>query len=167
MRALVFSLLFLCFFTVNATEPPLGVGKTVPDWTLTTGAGEPLNYYEDSDGKVSVIIFWATWCPYCRSLMPHLDLVYRKYRSKGVKFYAIDILEDGKIDPVKYFEVKELQYTLLLEGDAIAEQFGVKGTPAVFVIDKEKNITYKRPTGTSDIMVKQNVGLKIKQALSK
>ncbi|MEM7027362.1 MAG: TlpA disulfide reductase family protein, partial [Pseudomonadota bacterium] len=162
-------ILTLSFFLISshAAEPPLGVGKIVPDFSLNTGAGESLNYYADSEDKVSVIIFWATWCPYCRSLMPHLDNVYRKYRSKGVKFYAIDILEDGKIDPIEYFDVQKLRFTLLLEGDSVAEQFGAKRTPGVYVIDKEKKIVYKRPAGSSDVMVKQNVDLRIKQALAK
>ena len=167
MRHLIFLTLSFFLVTGHAAEPPLGVGKTAPDWSLTTGEGETLNYYEDSDAKVSVIIFWATWCPYCRTLMPNLDIVYRKYRSKGVKFYAVDVFEDGKIDPLEYFEVKQLRYPLLLDGDPVAEQFGVKRTPAVFVVDKEKKIVYKRPTGANDVMVKQNVDLRIKQALAK
>ena len=162
-------IIFLSFFLMSAqaAEPPLGVGKIAPDWALTTGDGETLSYYEDSETKVSVIIFWATWCPYCHSLMPHLDNVYRKYRSKGVKFYAISILEDGKIDPLEYFSAKQLRYKLLLDGDSVAEQFGVKRTPSVFVVDKEKKIVYKKPAGGSDVMVKQNVDLRIKQALAK
>ena len=161
-------LLILGFYlaTGYAAEPPPGSGDTVPDWSLTTGEGERLNYYEDSEGKVSVIIFWATSCIYCHSLMPQLDIVYRKYRSKGVNFYAIDVPEEGKIDPVEYFEAKQLSYTLLLDGDEVAEQFGVKRKPAVFVVDKERKIIYKRPTGGSDVMVKQNVDLRIKQALA-
>lgn len=161
-------ILVLGFFLVKgyAAEPPLGVDSTVPDWSLTTGEGERLNYYEDSEGKVSVIIFWATSCIYCHSLMPHLDIIYRKYRSKGVKFYAIDVPEEGKIDPIEYFAAKQLSYTLLLDGTQVAEQFGIKRKPAVFVIDKEKKIVYKRPTGGSDVMVKQNVDLRIKQALA-
>lgn len=167
MRHILFLILVLFLVTGHAAEPPLGLGNTVPDWSLTSGEGELLNYYEDSEGKVSVIVFWATSCIYCHSLMPHLDIVYRKYRSKGVKFYAIDVPEEGKIDPVEYFEAKQLSYTLLLDGVQVAEQFGIKRKPAVFVVDKDKKIIYKKPTGASDVMVKQNVDLRIKQALTK
>ena len=167
MRHILFLILVLFLVTDHAAEPPLGLGNTVPDWSLTSAEGELLNYYEDSEGKVSVIVFWATSCIYCHSLMPHLDIVYRKYRSKGVKFYAIDVPEEGKIDPVEYFEAKQLSYTLLLDGNQVAEQFGIKRKPAVFVVDKDKKIIYKKPTGASDVMVKQNVDLRIKQALAK
>ncbi len=167
MRKILFVALSFYLLAGNAVATPLGIGKTVPDWNLTSGEGQALNYYEDSNEKVSVIIFWATSCIYCHSLLPQLDVIYRKYRSKGVKFYAVDALGDGKIDPLEYFEAKQLRYTLLLDGDQLAEQFGVKRTPAVFVVDKEKNVVYKRPTGASDVLVKQNVDLRIKQALAK
>jgi thiol-disulfide isomerase/thioredoxin len=151
----------------HADELPLNIGGTAGNWSLQTNQSETLDYYQDSEGKVSVIIFWASWCPYCATLMPHMEVMYRKYRSKSVKFYAIDIYEDGKIDPVKYFEDKGFTYTMLLDGDDVAKQYGVKGTPGVYVVDKEKKVVYKRPAGVNDVMVKQNVDLRIRQALAK
>lgn len=160
---IIFSLLPLA----PAWSQPLNVGSTAPDWSLQTGEDGTIDYYQDSDNKVSVVLFWATWCPYCATLMPHLEVIYRKYKNKGLKFYAIDIYEDGKIDPAEYFTNKEYTYTLLLNGDLIAEDYGVKGTPGLYVVDKDKKIIYKRPAGVSDVLVKQNVDLKIKQAIAK
>ena len=163
-----FIILFLALAPVSATwAEPLNVGSTAPDWSLKTKEGETINYYQDSENKVSIILFWATWCPYCATLMPHLEVVFRKYRNKGLKFYAVDIFEDGKLNPVEYFAGKEFSYTLLLDGDGVASDYGVKGTPGLFVIDKDKKIIYKRPGGVSDVLVKQNVDLKVKQALAK
>ena len=151
----------------HADELPLNIGGTAPNWTLQTSKSESLDYYQDSEDNVSVIIFWASWCPYCATLMPQMEVIYRKYRNKGVKFYAVDIYEDGKLDPVSYFESKGFTYTMLLEGDEVASQYGVKGTPGVYVVDKEKKVVYKRPAGVSDVMVKQNVDLRIRLALAK
>jgi thiol-disulfide isomerase/thioredoxin len=163
-----FIILFLAFIPLSsAWSEPLSVGSTAPDWSLKAKGGETIDYYQDSDNKVSVILFWATWCPYCATLMPHLEVIFRKYRNKGLKFYAIDIYEDGKLNPVEYFESREFTYTLLLEGDEIANQYGVKGTPGLYVVDKDKKIIYKRPGGVSDVLVKQNVDLRVKQALAK
>ena len=146
---------------------PLAIGGTAEDWSLTNNKGEVVDYYKDSEGKVSVILFWGTWCPYCPSLMPHLEVVYRKYRSKGLKFYAINFKEDGKIDPIQYFKDRKFSYTQLLDGDEVADSYGVRSTPAVYVLDKEKKVVYKRPSGVGDVLVKQNVELRVKQALAK
>ena len=149
-----------------AWSQPLTIGSTATNWSLQTKEDKTIDYYQDSEDKVSVILFWATWCPYCPSLMPHLEAVYRKYRNKGLKFYAIDIYEDGKIDPVELFERKEFSYTLLLQGDLVAEDYAIRGTPSLYVIDKDKKIIYKRPGGIDDALVAQNVGLKIKHAIA-
>lgn len=167
MRILFILLFSLLSFSSSFAAPPLTIGGTAENWTLNNKAGETVDYYQDSEDKVSVIIFWATWCPYCATLMPHLEIVYRKYRSKGVKFYAVDINEDGKLNPIEYFDSKGYTYTMLQNGDEVAKQYGVKGTPAVYVIGKDKKVVYKRPSGVSDVLVKQNVGLRIKQALAK
>jgi thiol-disulfide isomerase/thioredoxin len=151
----------------SAYAAPLTVGETAENWVLETKEGGSLDYYQDSEGEVSVILFWATWCPYCASLMPHLEEVYRNYRDKGLRFYAVDIFEDGDIDPVSYFDKQGYTYKMLLLGDLVADEYGVKGTPGVYVIDKEKKIVYKRPSGASDVSVKQNISLRIEQALAK
>lgn len=167
MRTLLILSISFLIFSNSVFAAPLNFGGTAENWVLETKDGESLDYYQDSEGQVSVILFWATWCPYCATLMPHLEVLYRKYRNKGLKFYAIDIYEDGKIDPIEYFDSKKFSTTLLLNGDKVAEQYGVKGTPAVYVIGKDKKVVYKRPSGVTDVLVKQNVNLRIKQALSK
>jgi thiol-disulfide isomerase/thioredoxin len=161
----VLGLSFILFSTAYAA--PLNIGGTAGDWELQSKDGDTVTYYADSEDKVSVIIFWATWCPYCATLMPHLEIIYRKYRNKGVKFYAIDVYKDGAIDPISYFEQREFSYTMLLDGDEVASQYDAKGTPSVYVIGKDKKVVYKRPGGVSDVLVKQNVDLRIKQALAK
>lgn len=160
-------LIFLVSTTLTTSATSLNFGDEVPDWSLKNSSGEVVDYYDETDKKISVILFWATWCPYCETLMPHLEVIHRRYRSKGVKFYAINIFEDGEIDPVAYFTNKKYTYLQLLDGDELAEKFGVRGTPALYVVDKNKKVIYKRPGGVSDILVKQNIDLKIKSALRK
>ena len=160
-------LLILLFSTSLAcADSPSSVGDTATNWTLQSSETESLDYYQDSEGKVSVVLFWATWCPYCARLMPHLQEVYQEYKDEGLQFYAIDIFEDGDIEPVRYFEKKGFTYTLLLLGDLVADEYGVKGTPGLFVIDKNKKIIYKRKSGTKDSVVKKDIRLLIKQALA-
>jgi len=125
------------------------------DWTLSDAAGTSLNYYADSNDSASVILFWATWCPFCRSLMPHLQQVADEFEDRTVKFYALNVWEDG--DPDKYFQEKEFTFQLLLLADLVAEDYGVLGTPGLMVMDKSHRIVYKRQSGENDIDVKAAV----------
>ena len=152
---LAFLITFYCFSPVYAMS--LGFGDVAPNWTLPTDDNEALEYYPDSEGKVSVILFWATWCPYCAKLMPHLQKVYDKYRDKGLRLYAVDVFEDDNTDPIQYYTEKGYTFNLLLYGDSVAELYGVEGTPGLFVVNKNKKIIYLRKSGAGDEEVEQDL----------
>jgi thiol-disulfide isomerase/thioredoxin len=46
-----------------------------------------------SDGEVTIVHFWATWCAPCRIEMPVLDTFYRKHHAQGLAMLAISIDE--------------------------------------------------------------------------
>ena len=160
---LVLLISFITFLPVYAG--PLSIGDTAPNWTLPNPSDDALEYYLDSEDKVSIILFWATWCPYCAKLMPHLQAVYQKYRDKGLRLYAIDIYEDGDLDPVSYFVRRGYTFNLLLYGDSIADLYGIKGTPGLLLVDKNKKIIYTRKSGANEEQVKQDIEQLIEQNL--
>ncbi len=109
------------------------------DWTLVAADGQAINLNDESQKQTTVLLFWATWCPYCKALMPHLQSVVLEYGDK-VKILAINIMEDG--DPVEFIESAGYDFTLLLNGDDVADTYGVTGTPGVFVVDYNRVIRF-------------------------
>ena len=117
-----------------------------PDWTLMAADGQVINLNNESQKQATVLLFWATWCPYCKAMMPHLQSVVLEYGGK-VRVLAISIMEDGY--PVEFIENAGYYFTLLPNGDAVAETYGVTGPPAVFVVDHNQIIRFdlrKLPT---------------------
>ncbi len=110
-----------------------------PDWTLVAADGQAINLNDESQNQTTVLLFWATWCPYCKALMPHLQSVVLEYGDK-VKVLAINIMEDG--DPVEFIENAGYDFTLLPNGDDVADTYGVSGTPGVFVVDHNRVIRF-------------------------
>jgi thiol-disulfide isomerase/thioredoxin len=129
--------------------------ELAPDWTLPGVEGAPLNFYQHSADRPAVILFWATWCPYCRQLMPHLEKLRQEFVSDGVNFYALDIWEDG--DPVAYMKENGYGFQLLLNADEVAKTYGVKGTPGLFVVDANRAVLYVRKPGGSPTRVESDV----------
>lgn len=141
-----------------------GLGEMVSDWTLSDSSGEKLNYYQNSEGKVSVLLFWATWCPYCRSLMPHLQEVANVHKDKPIRFYALNIWEED--DPVSYMKDRGFTFKLLLAAEVVADKYDVRGTPGLFVVDKDHRVLYKRLSGMDDFEVKLLVNEAIHEAMA-
>ncbi len=58
------------------------VGQPVPDFRLTMLDGTTVSL-EQLRGQVTVINFWASWCPSCQEEMPDLEQVWETLRRSG------------------------------------------------------------------------------------
>ena len=101
------------------------------DWTLNNLSGEAITL-SDYQGRPTLLIFWATWCPYCKKLLPGVAELNDKYESLGLKVLAVNIKEDWK--PEVYWQNFGYKFDTVLEGDEVAEIYGVKGTPGIVFI---------------------------------
>lgn len=116
-------LLFALAGAVQAAEP----------FRLQTPAGDTVEFTGKSQPPATILLFWATWCPYCKALMPHLQSVIDQY-GDDVRLLAISVKEDG--DPAAFMKEAGYDWTLLMNGDEVAKTYGVSGTPGLFVVDR-------------------------------
>lgn len=138
--------------TVRAVAcPALEIGDIAPDWEVARPGGERVSFHADSGGSVSVVLFWATWCPFCRTLMPHLQKLADEFVGKQVRFYALNVWEDA--DAAAHMRKHGFTFELLLAAEAAAQAWGVKGTPGLFVIGTDRRVRYLRRSGEDDLDV--------------
>jgi thiol-disulfide isomerase/thioredoxin len=110
---------------------------------------QPIHFDPGHMQRPAVLLFWATWCPYCKALMPYVQHVLDAAGAQRLDVYAIDIKEDDDADPAAELRQRGLTFTLVRDGDSIAEQYGVKGTPGLFLVDAQGRIVYRRIGGDS------------------
>ena len=115
----------------------LEIGKKAPNFTLETLEGETVSL-EDYRGKIVLINFWATWCPYCRDEMPDLQKLYDNNKDDDFIVLAIDVAEEKSLAE-KYIKEGGYTFPVLLDKDgAVAyKKYLVGGLPASFFIDKD------------------------------
>ncbi|MFT5084323.1 MAG: thiol-disulfide isomerase/thioredoxin [Lentisphaeria bacterium] len=153
LSLLIFSTLaIICgSWVVSSEESP-----QAPNWVVGLTDGRQLSlYHETGSGQKVVAIFWASWCSYCRELLPKLSSVYAAADHQKVKFVAMNIWEDG--DPAAYLANNSIDLPLTLHADNIAVKYGVKGTPGVFVVGPNNKILYQRQPGESSEQVVASV----------
>ena len=84
-------------------------------------------------GKVVLVNFWATWCQPCKIEIPWLIEFNEKYGPKGLVILGVAMDDEGKkaVEPFvqkQQFTVNgqpaQMNYTILLGSDKIADKFG-------------------------------------------
>lgn len=146
------ALLLFGLFAANAFAQPGA------QFTLTRSSGTDVTLPEEQHG-VGIYLFWASWCPYCQALMPHLQSVVDEY-GEDVTVYALNFRDEK--DPVEYMEQRGFDFVLFPEADSVAESWGVRGTPAVYVMDAAGTVCFDRyelavgnPSGWDDMSHRQ------------
>jgi len=99
---------------------------------------DPLNL-EKLRGKIVVLEFWATWCPPCRTTIPHLNEMYGTYKDKGVAFIS---LTDEPREKVEAF-AKEMKMAYPLGGGSqTGRAYNVRSIPHAFIIDPSGEVVW-------------------------
>jgi thiol-disulfide isomerase/thioredoxin len=114
--------------------------RIAPEWTLQSASGESITLSEIAAQQPVIVLFWATWCPYCKALMPHIQSIRLEY-SDQVRVLAVHFRDD-KGDPVAFVNNAGYDFTLLLDGGEVAELNEVWGTPGLFIIDTDRVIRF-------------------------
>ncbi len=144
LRPIASALLGLCLVLAagQADADNVVPGMTAPAFTLETPDGAEFSFPADRQGQAGILLFWATWCPYCKAVMPHLQQIVEDYSDYGVEVYAIDFKDDG--DPVEMMEELGYDFIVLPLGDLVADEYGVLSAPGILVVDQAGTVVYRR-----------------------
>ncbi len=136
-----------------AAEPTLKAGDPAPK--LQTGKwiqGEPVKNFEK--GKAYLVEFWATWCPPCRTSIPHLNEVHNKFKDKGLVVIGMDCWErdESLVAPFVKKMGDKMTYRVALDDKSSnkkgqmartwMEAAGRDGIPSAFLVDTKGVIAW-------------------------
>src|SRR4051812_42277418 len=126
----------------------------VADLTLKTLDGRTL-HSRDWKGKVTLVNFWATWCPPCREEIPDLIKLQERYKDQ---LQIIGVSSDeGPVSDVEAF-VKEhhMNYAIVMETPELTKAFpGIFALPTTFVVDQDVKMVQKHVGLLNPALVEQ------------
>jgi len=155
-------LMLIFSLSCSDTKPPDMARKTkdpaAPDFSLKNLSGQNFKL-SSQKGKPVLLIFITTWCPTCRSEIPHYKKIYETFGKHSLEVAMIDIQESR--ETVSRFASKhQIPFTVLLDerGD-VAASYGIVGVPAMILIDRDGNIL-SREYMAMDMLLETTLGKK-------
>ena len=122
------------------------------------------SYLKNSNHRLTIINFWATWCPPCIEELPSLNRLAIIFEEKGIAILAIsmdrgdekklaDFLKQKGGDKLKFFQDKNW---------SAGKSLPIKGLPVTLIVKNNKTetkIIYKHegPLVWDSIEVKNNI----------
>ncbi len=98
---------------------------------------------ESLKGKVVLVNFWATWCPYCRKEMPAIVTFWQQHQAEGFEVLAVSV-DDPPEKIAEYMKDKGYGFTAAAMDQTVLNTFGgVSTVPTSFIVDRDGIIRHK------------------------
>lgn len=139
----LFITLWLCLYVVAAQG--VGFGDKAPAWSgIDLVDGSQIEFPEILNNKPAVLVFWATWCPYCKVFMPYVKAIQADYAKFGVQIISFNALERGIGNPKAYVDSLNFPFVAIAEADNIAERYNVQFIPGLMIVNGDGTVVYRR-----------------------
>ncbi|MGD8742788.1 MAG: redoxin domain-containing protein [Granulosicoccaceae bacterium] len=117
-------------------------GKPVPlVLDLYTAEGEQVTR-RDYRGKVTVVNFWASWCPPCVEEIPSLNRLRDKMQGEAFELISVNYAEDEQVIR-QFLQHVNVDFPVLLDTDGkVSARWNVFAFPSTFVIGPDGRIHY-------------------------
>jgi thiol-disulfide isomerase/thioredoxin len=123
-------------FTPN-DEGLIPVGQKAPAFTAERVGGGRVSVGE-GEAEVTMLVFFATWCPHCQDEAPVMSELESQY--EGLQMVMVGI--DGEDNPEKvqqFVEEYDIESPAVYD-PALGPEYGVSGYPTTYVLDGENRV---------------------------
>ena len=110
-------------------------GSPAPPFTLAARGGQAVSLAQYK-GQVVMINFWASWCGPCRTEMPLLESIYKKYNKMGFTMLGVNV-EPNSQAANDWLKATPVSFPILYDTDSkVSKLYDVAGMPSTVIIDR-------------------------------
>jgi len=129
----------------KASAPAYGLierpRQVAPNFSLTDAYGKSENLSQ-SKGRITLVNFWATWCPPCVHEIPSMNRLAAAYDKKDFGIVSINFKEDPE-HVLAFLKRVDVDFPVLLDRDgAVSGRWRVFAFPSTFLLDRNGQIRY-------------------------
>jgi thiol-disulfide isomerase/thioredoxin len=121
-----------------------------------TMQGQPLSA-DNYRGRVTLVVFWATWAVPFTDDLPELNQIYARYKGNGFDILGVNL--DANADAIPpYVRQHKIAWQSIRDAGGtdgqLAREFGIVSVPTMFVVDKSGIVAGGITTENLDFAVK-------------
>ena len=144
--------------TLYSPQQKMGATTTMEAIELTTIAGDSRTLH-NAEKQLTIVNFFATWCPPCKAEMPHLQAFQDKL-PETVELVGVNLAarDDGKPVLQNFLEQYNVTYPILVDGeDQAGKAFSVLTIPTTVLLNAQGEELYRIVGPLSEATLQQLV----------
>jgi len=134
--------LFFCLSALVRGQASPNVGKPMPRLTVGEWISPKPVSADELAGRPYVLEFWATWCPPCRTSIPHLVKLASKFQPRGLIMIGLSRDKPDQVAKVKSFYAEYKMNYLVAMDAGMGDKLPMRGIPHAFVVDQTGLISW-------------------------
>lgn len=138
---------FLRETSMLSTDVDLSAAENQSFTQVPTLMGETVSL--NSQGKTTVLYFFAPWCQICHMSIDNLQTLYEKNENIEVIAVALDFVDTDEV--MDFTKQHQLTFPIALGNEEIKHAFSISGFPSYYVISEE-NIIVSKSMGYSSAL---------------
>ena len=129
------------------------IGNIVPNIAIPDSLGSIIELNKINADKI-LILFYASWCPHCKSVLPQVYELYKNQKKKKIEVLAVSI-DTARIDWLQFARNNNLDWINTSDlkgwdGKATTDYF-IYATPTMLLVDKNKYLIAK-PSSVDELI---------------
>jgi peroxiredoxin len=119
--------------------------KKIAPFTLQTTDGKTTTVGDWDKSKATVLMFIATQCPISNDYNARMATLAQKYTSKGIRFVGINSnKQESGAEVESHAKKNGFSFAVLKDPkNAIADHFGAKVTPEIYIVNPTGDLIYR------------------------
>ena len=135
-------LFYIVLFVVVMQATNWWKSRNTQSGNLSKFSGELMNgtafTIAEYSGKPVLFHFWATWCPICDLEKDNIESISHDYPVISIASWS-----EGKREVKAYMLENQLTFPVMLDNSGeLAQNFGLKGVPASFILSPNGEIKF-------------------------
>lgn len=141
MKKILFSLVFILSILTSFAQTAYHKGDIINDFSIKKilNAASSINSLNETQGNITIIDFFGTWCHPCVKAIPILTEINKKFKN-DIKVLLVSNEKEAQLAKFIKGRTDFIFPVVVDEGDAITNLFQPPALPYTIILNKEKKI---------------------------